>query len=264
LINIKFKNCFSLILLCIIFVLFFNERNFAQVKDLNLKFGKNIFKTKFNSEEYTTTLSIYREDEKIFEEIYYDLIPEIARMDLDNDGKKEYLIAMYSGGAHCCTSLFTGKISKGKFNFTDTIIWGNSFFKAEDLNADGKTEIVGFNDVYAYMFTNYAQSKFPLLIYGYENKKFVNVTAKFPKQINDNLTELKKELDEYKNFKCEEAGTETFNTDAGAVKAILAAATEDYMLLGKVDEGYKLIDEFYKCPDRDGFKDSLRINFLLK
>ncbi|HAY33654.1 MAG TPA: hypothetical protein PK536_03635 [Ignavibacteria bacterium] len=245
-------------------VLLFSGKGFTQAEDLNVKFGRYNIQTKFNPEEYITTLSVLREGKNIFEKKYYDLIPEIKTEDLDGDGRKEILIAMYSGGAHCCTNLFAGKISKGKFIFTDSIYWGNSFFRMEDLNADGKKEFMGVNDVYAYMFTNYAQSRFPVLIYAFENNRFVNVTKNFPEVINESLTELKKELEEYKNFRCEDAGTETFNTDAGAVKAILAAITEEYMSLGKTDEGYKLIDEFYKCPDADNFKDKLRNDFLLK
>ncbi|MBK8981109.1 MAG: hypothetical protein IPM38_02030 [Ignavibacteria bacterium] len=257
-------NITKLFLVLLTAVLLFSAKGFTQVEDLNVKFGKYNFQTKFDAEEYITTLKVLREGKKIYEEKYYDLIPEIKAEDLDGDGKKEILIAMYSGGAHCCTNLFAGKISKGKFILTDSIYWGNSFFRMEDLNADGKQEFTGVNDVYAYIFTNYAQSKFPVLIYAYENDRFIKVTEKFPDVINERLTDLKKELEEYKNILCEEAGAETFNTDAGAVKAILAAITEEYMSLGKIEEGYKLIDEFYKCPDLEIFKDNLRNDFLLK
>ncbi|MBS1517914.1 MAG: hypothetical protein JSS91_07490 [Bacteroidetes bacterium] len=252
------------ILLCLICILLNFNQGSAQSDDLNVKIGKYLFKTKFDQKEFTTTLNISRDGKKIFEETYYDIIPEIKSMDLDNDGRNEILIGRYSGGAHCCTSLYAGRFRSGKFTYTDSVYWGNSFYRFEDLKSDGKQEIVGVNDVYAYVFTNFAQSRFPVLIYAYENNKFVNVTSEFPAQVEESLNGFKNELEEYKGFKCADAGEETFNTDAGAVKAILAAMTEDYKSLGKTDEGYKLIDEFYTCPDRDSFIKQLRNDFLLK
>lgn len=252
------------VIICIAAAVLFSDNINAQVVELNEKFGNYNFKTKFDSIEYTTTLTVSKEDVEIFKETYYELIPGIKEFDLDNDSNKEILVGMYSGGAHCCTSLFAGKFENGKFVYTDTIIWDNSFFRVEDLNQDGKLEIIGVNDVYAYVFTNYSQSRFPLLIYAYENEKFVKATSEFPQMVKESLNVLLNEIDEYKDFKCEEAGTETFNSDAGAVKAILAAVTEEYMSLGKIEEGYILIDEFYKCPDAEIFKEILRKDFLLK
>ena len=58
-------------------------------------------------------------------------------------------------------------------------------------------------------------------------------------------------------FECEEDGEDTFNTEAGSVKTILAAIVADYYTLGEVRKGYDLVDSVYKCPDRDKFKQIL-------
>ena len=47
-------------------------------------------------------------------------------------------------------------------------------------------------------------------------------------------------------------GDETFNTDAGAIKAILAPIVADYYYLDDVEAGYEYVRKVYKCPDVNG------------
>jgi len=74
-------------------------------------------------------------------------------------------------------------------------------------------------------------------------------------------------LNEYtsKGFDCPMTESEeTFNTDAGAVKAILAPITADYASIGRASEGYKLINAVYKCPDKNKFVNILKNEYKLK
>ena len=87
--------------------------------------------------------------------------------------------------------------------------------------------------------------QFNLLIYNYEKTENLReVTKIFQKQINDDIEELNSELKTYTDmgFQCMEINEDTFNTDAGAVKAILAAITAEYYTLGEAEKGYELID----------------------
>ena len=61
-----------------------------------------------------------------------------------------------------------------------------------------------------------------------------------------------------------EINEDTFNTDAGAVKTMLAAIVADYYLLGEVSKGYELVDSYYKCPDKDKYREILQNDFKLK
>ena len=120
--------------------------------------------------------------------------------------------------------------------------------------------------MFAYAFTNYAQSQMNILIYGYQNKKFVDVTKNFPDLLNKQIEDMKTELKPYQDigFKCPELNEETFNTDAGAVKAILAVIVADYNTMGQTNKGYEFVDENYNCPDKDKFTDILKTDFKLK
>jgi hypothetical protein len=254
----------ALFLLLTVFLI--NSESKSQFADLKFKTGEYTFQTKFDTSTYTTVLKVKKDKKTIFKETYYDGITELKEYDLDNDGKKEILIEMYSGGAHCCSSLFAGEIQKGKFVYTDSILWGNSYYEIKDLNGDKKFEISGVNDMFAYAFTNYAQSQMNILIYGYKNKKFVNVTKSFPELVNKQIDDMKTELKPYQDngFKCPELNEETFNTDAGAVKAILAVIVADYNTMGQTFKGYEFIDANYTCPDKERFTNILKSDFKLK
>ncbi len=247
-------------------LLLFHHKVYGQFENLNVKLGEYKFKTRYDTSNYLTTLRIYKDDETIYKSSSEERISDIKEYDLNNDGMKEILIETYSGGAHCCTSLILGKFENDKFKLSDTIFWGNSYFSVEDLNGDGKLEINGANDMFAYAFTNYAETRFPLLIYGFRGNKFVNITSDYKDMIGRQLDEIIQELKTYYDtgFKCPEADEDTFNTDAGTVKTLLAVIVADYYLLGEVYKGYELVDSWYKCPDRDKYKLILQNDFKLK
>jgi hypothetical protein len=144
---------------------------------------------------------------------------------------------------------------------------GNSGYEIKDLDKDGRKEFVLANDMFAYAFTNYAQSRFPIAIYQFRNGKLKFVNEEFEDEVLKDIDELEKELKEYTSagFECPKTGDEdTFNTDAGAVKAILAPIVADYMSIGRIEDGYNRIKKVYKCPDRDNFIMILKTDFKLK
>ena len=254
------------LILTVLFLFSINISAEAQFEDINVKFGDHTFKTKYDTGKYETTLRILKNDKTVFKNTYEERISDIKEYDLNNDGNKEILIEMYSGGAHCCTSLYLGKFINDKFMFMDTVFWGNSYYSVEDLNKDGKLEINGSSDMFAYAFTNYAETKFPLLIYSFNGSKFVNVTSDYKEIINNQLEEFRQELKTNfdTGFKCMEIDEDTFNTEAGSVKTLLAVIVADYYLLGEVNKGYELVDSYYKCPDKEKYKEILQNDFKLK
>jgi len=260
----NFKKLYLSIVIAVI--TFESSISFAQFNNIKFVTGAYTFQTKYDSINYATQLRVKKNKKIIYKEIFPDRITDIKEFDLDNDGKKEILINMFSGGAHCCTNLYAGKIINNKFQFTDSILWGNSFYEIEDLNKDKKFQVLGMNDMFAYAFTNYAQSQFNILIFGYANNKFVNVTKNFPKLIEEEISKMTEELKQFQGpeFKCPELNEDTFNTDAGAVKAILAVIVADYSTLGEIQKGYDIVNEIYKCPDKEKFIQTLENDFKLK
>jgi hypothetical protein len=133
----------------------------------------------------------------IHQEECVERITSITALDLDSNGKKEILIETYSGGAHCCTSLYIGRIRGNSFKYIDTIYWGNCGFEIKDLNNDGRKEIIGCNDMFAYYFTNFAQSRFPVVIYSFSDNKVNIANEDFDSIIYKEIKEIKSELKDY-------------------------------------------------------------------
>lgn len=240
----------------------------AQFENLDVKLGQYRFSTEFDTSNYLTTLKIRKGSSTVFNKTSEYGISGISEQDLDNDGMKEILIDLYSGGAHCCNFLIAARMTDDEFSILDTLFWGNAGYKIEDLEGNQVYEIVGLNDQFAYAFTNYAQSAFNSRICGFKDNKFIDITGNFPDIVEGNIRSLKEELAPYttdSGFACPVSVDEdTFNTDAGAVKAILAPIVADYVILGRSNEGYAYVDSIYKCPDANAFKDTLKVVYGLK
>jgi hypothetical protein len=121
--------------------------------------------------------------------------------------------------------------------------------------------------MFAYYFTNYAQSRFPVLIFALRNGRLKQVNKEFKSSVRADIKELKAELKPYltKGFDCPKTENEdVFNTDAGAVQAILAAITANYYYIGETEKGYDYIDEVYNCPGKKKFIRALKQDFKIK
>ena len=134
---------------------------------------------KYDTSSYSTSFKVYDDGDLIFKTNYEQFISEIKEYDLNNDGKKEILFEAYSGGAHCCFTLYTGRFSEGKFILTDSLFLGNGFYEVKDLDSNGKLELECANDMFAYAFTNYAETRFPTMIYKYEKGKLIEATSDY-------------------------------------------------------------------------------------
>ena len=238
----------------------------APVKDINLKYGDYSFGTQYDTSIYGSVLTVKYKNNVINSEAFEGWIDTMFFVDFNKDGKKNLFISVYTGGAHCCVVVFNGVMENGKFRIPDTLFIGNAGYNIEDIDKDGVFELETASDMFAYAFTNYAETRFPPRFYRVKNNKFVNVTKDFPKPVNDYIKELKQDLKEFtdKGFECYGINDDTFNTDAGSVKTILAAITACYHSIGEVSKGYELIDKYYKCPDKGKFVKILKDEFKLR
>lgn len=221
------------------------------------------FSQKFDTVDYSTTVSVSKDGRMIDAKKYEGRIGSIEGYDLDADGRNEILIEYYSGGAHCCTTLEAYRMENGKLSFVDSIFWGNGGYVVSDLNGDGKYEVLGDNDMFAYAFTAYAGNRTFLNIYDFDGTGFVNVTSTYPVLVRYKIIQFQNDLNStmYDGTDCENSGK---GADPGEVKTILAAILASYSSIGETSKGYDLINSRYPCSDKEQFIEKLKNEFNLR
>ncbi len=230
-------------------------------------FGSVKFSTVFDTANFETRFTVSNNGKTVYKETLTDNVYEILHEAFEPKGKKYFLIHLFSGGAHCCSSLLIAEMRGEKYVVLDTGFYGNSGFTVEDMNKDGTKEIVSGNDMFAYAFTNYSETRFPLRVQKFEGGKLTEITGNFKSDILYELGFFEEDLNEFikEGFACPEKDDEdTFNSDAGSVKTILAAIVADYYSLGQVERGYELVEKVYKCVDKDKYIKILKEDFKLK
>lgn len=233
---------------------------------MNFKLGKYKFRAIHIDTNYSTTLRVTEGNDVIFKGEFEERISDIKEVDFNNDGAKTYLIAVYTGGAHCCNILYAAKIKYDKLVFTDSLFLADSYFDIQDLDKNKKYEFTVYNMMFAYAFTNFAETRSPVMVFTVENGRFKEITKNYPSLVRSQIDEWQADLKEIldSNYECAEEGDDTFNTDAGSVKTILAGITADYYTLGELYKGYDLIDKVYTCPDKDKFIQILKEDYKLR
>jgi hypothetical protein len=251
--------------LVLVFLSFFSI-TFAQSDTAYFKVGNYKFRAIHFDSNYSTTLRVTEGNDVIYKGEFEERIDTVTQVDFNKDGNKTILFNVYTGGAHCCNTLYACKIKNDKLIFTDSLFTADAYFEIQDLNKNGKYQMITYNMMFAYAFTNFAETRSPFMVFTVEDGRFKEITKNYPELIKNQITEWRNDLQVFldSNYKCEAEGDETFNTDAGSVKTILAAITADYFTLGEVYKGYELIDRVYACPDKDKFIQTLKEDYKLR
>lgn len=267
----KIKYLISVFLSLFLFCLFFSNAN-AQFRDVrsNMNFTYKDFQvnTVYDTADMNTLVTIKRGDYILYNDNSDYMLDTVVFVDVDNTGSTNIFISQYSGGAHCCFQLIGGMVTDAAYTPTDTLFLGDVYFEFADLDNNNKYEIKSAFDGLAYAFTNFAETRFPTMVYRWENNKFVDVTKDYPALVNADIaeytTQLKDFLMENKNFCPKTADEETFNTPAGSLKTILAAIAVSYSFIGQDAKGIEAVKTFYTCPDRAKFISTLEKDYKIK
>ncbi|MER3433964.1 MAG: hypothetical protein C4288_11155 [Leptolyngbya sp. ERB_1_1] len=167
--------------------------------------------------------------------------------DLNGDKDPEVIADMFTGGAHCCRYSLIYHYDRDQQQYIESRAdWGDLGYRLRDFDRDGKTEFYSADDRFAYAFTSYAASAFPIQILRFENGKMVDVTRQYPKQVYSDAYQL---WQHYQEVKAKE--------DA-EVKGVLAAYLADKYLLGQQENGWKQLESVYQESDREDFFAKLR------
>jgi hypothetical protein len=106
--------------------------------------------------------------------------------DLDRDGEQEVVVDLYSGGAHCCFySLIYGYTSSPPGYRRNHHSWGDAGYALRNLDGKGAQELRSGDFRFAYAFSSFAESRFPVQIWHYAGPgaKLKDVTRRFRRQV---------------------------------------------------------------------------------
>ncbi|GAX39635.1 WD-40 repeat-containing protein [Tolypothrix sp. NIES-4075] len=162
-------------------------------------------------------------------------------VDLDGNKEPEVIADFFTGGAHCCVySLIYRYNGTSKQYSKIRHEWGNAGYELKDLDKDGLSEFESRDDRFAYAFTSYAASGYPLQIWQYRQGKMIDVTRRYPKLIAKHASEnwqtylqAKKEGDDGKGF--------------------LAAYLADKYMLGQGKDAWQQVEQVYQGSERSKY-----------
>jgi hypothetical protein len=171
-------------------------------------------------------------------------INDLTGSDLNADGYPDLVVETYSGGAHCCfgTQVFSLRpttaaliLQKPESNV------GGTF---EDLNADGVSEFVTYDDSFAYQYCPYAAGVAVKVIMAYDpgQDRYLPASPRFPKQYADEIAANQQ--------RALAAPGELGEWDGTNICAVLPLAL-DYLYMGQPDRAQTEFASRYAGLDTD-------------
>ncbi|MEM1168955.1 MAG: S-layer homology domain-containing protein [Cyanobacteria bacterium P01_H01_bin.35] len=176
---------------------------------------------------------------------------KVQLLDLDGNGESEVLIDLFTinnnnvpfaGGTY--SLIYRYEFTKNKYTMLRHY-WGNINYRLKDLDNDNLPEFQSLDSRFANVFSNINDSVFPVRIWQYRQGEILDVTKKYPAQINTSASEIWLEF--YRRSKQNQN-----------VKGVLAAYLANKYMLGEKEDGWKLIEKVYKDSDRAEYFASLR------
>ena len=142
-------------------------------------------------------------------------------VDLNGDGEQEVLVDLYTGGAHCCfyTLVYGYSIMTSDYERL-THDWGDVGYTLASLGRDRNREFVSGDFRFAFLFTSFAESRFPIQIWQYGPQGLTDATRRFPRQIRADIRRLRRALRDFVRERID-------------LRGVVAAIQADRYLLGR-------------------------------
>ena len=157
-------------------------------------------------------------------------IPRAIKVrDLDGDGEPEVILDLYTGGAHCCSVSRIYRYVRSTY-VPRKQMWGNPSYALRELNGDRRPEFVSADDAFAYTFTSYASSAFPIRILSYRSGRMIGVTRWFPGLVRKDAAGL------WRGYLKQRGG------NPADPRGLLAAWLADQYLLGREAAGWATME----------------------
>lgn len=169
-------------------------------------------------------------------------INDLTGSDLNGDGYPDAVVETYSGGAHCC---FGTQVFSLRPNGAALILKkpeSNAGGAFQDLNADGISEFVTFDDSFAYRYCPYAAGVVVKAILAYDpaQDRYLPASPRFPEQYREEIAQNEE--------RARMAPGEMGEWDGSNICAILPLAL-DYLYIGQPERAQSEFASRYSAPD---------------
>jgi hypothetical protein len=153
----------------------------------------------------------------------------IAVLDLDHNAEPEVIVNVWSGGfPHCCLWAYVYRYVANESRYELAMHNFAAFgYRLHDPNHDGFVDFVASDYHFAYVFTDFASSRFPIQIWAYREGRFSDETRLFRKLIK---RDARDHMHEYKR-----------DRGRGDVRGLLAAYVADRCLLDRCRAGLRFV-----------------------
>lgn len=194
--------------------------------------GKLIFQTSFESDDaFKVTFN------------------QATGKDINGDGRPDLVLEGYSGGAHCCwtywiVSLAPSPRLAGK-------IFNETTLRFQDLEGDGKTEIVTRDGAFDYFDgLSHAYAPMPTVVLRLEGRRLIDASARFWKEYEQQIGEARANLNpellrRFRSGADKDAPVEDQRTKSTVLEIVLA-----YLYGGRPEEAWKALEEMWPADDR--------------
>src|SRR5262249_11979550 len=111
----------------------------------------------------------------VLREIQDQRFIDVSFPELNGGGTPELAVSAFSGGAHCCVTLYYFTQDGGLRNLLIFDAGNSDISDLKDLNGDGRPELIASSDVLAYFGgLSYADSPGLSLVIGWDGARYVD------------------------------------------------------------------------------------------
>lgn len=138
---------------------------------------------------------------------------------LDSDAEPEILVDLYTGGAHCCLVSFIYDYNGSSYNRIGRN-WGDPGYVLTNIDRRERPEFRSGDKRFAFLYTSFAESRFPIQIWRFRGGRLKTVTREFRNTVR---RDRDSHLRAYRRIR----------RAKGDVRGALAAYQADNYLLGR-------------------------------
>lgn len=174
----------------------------------------------------------------------------LSGTDINGDGFPEIIVNSYTGGAHCCSSVFVASMTGTAAQPILQTVASNCGGRFIDLNGDGVMEYDTCDDSFAYAYCSYAASPIVRVVYQFDPAKgYVPASPKFASLYEESITQDMQ--------RAEQAAPGEYGENDNTNKCSVLPVVLDYLYSGQTDKAWSELSRLYTFPDVDQFRSEI-------